>query len=616
MAFTWKGTKVADTRTAGVGGENMYGYAGNDSLTGSIALDQIYGGEGNDTLTGAAGNDRVNGEAGKDSLAGGAGNDKMDGGSGNDTMNGDADNDTMYGGSGLDSMDGGIGNDNMRGDSSNDTIRGGAGNDRLDGGTYNDSVEGGAGIDTIYGSFGNDTLRGESAASLDILGDKNTLYGGVGNDQLFGGVLSTNVLYGGDGNDSITGGGAADTLVGGKGNDTLSGGTGGADTVSYSTSLVGVGVNLSAATATVGTIGTVNYGTMLALRGGGVSTTGLLLASDANGDQYVTGTIENVTGSTKADWVLGDAVANVIQGLSGADTLNGGTGNDTIYGGDNGDRIVGAAADGDDLYDGGAGIDTLDLSAMTTAIVADLSLGTLTGAGTDTLESIERIMGGTGADDLTGVGSGQFNDGTPTSLLDGGAGNDTLRSATAGSGGVILQGGLGSDVYDGDDNSATDWFGVRIEAGQFDTILGFDELQNDKIYARLTDIGLTVAAATNAVAGATATIGTGTGIAIATYGTTANSTGTFNLLNIQMASDGVITVNTGSVAVAANTATATHQQFVYNQFDNGLWFDADGSGAGTATRVAQLDATNLNLNDGTPLVANVFNSTDFEFGNL
>jgi Ca2+-binding RTX toxin-like protein len=635
MAFTWKGTKNADTRTAGVGGEIMYGNSGNDSLTGALAADTMSGGAGNDTLLGGAGgNDKIYGDAGRDSVDGGIGDDKIDGGRDNDTLLGSAGKDTIYGGAGLDSMDGGSENDNMRGDAGNDTMLGGAGADRMDGGTYNDSMEGGAGNDSIYGSFGNDTIKGESAASLDIAGDKNTLYGGVGNDVINGGVLSTNLMYGDDGNDTLVGGGAADTMHGGSGADSFDGGAG-ADTVSYARSTFGVGINLStvaqtatftASTALVNgySLGTTATGALAANSAGGVVLTGagqtLSTKGHGFGDTFVAGSVENAIGSVKADWIYGSATANVISGLAGADTINAFDGNDSVYGGDSADKIVASSiTDGNDYYDGGAGVDTLDLSLLTTAVTVDLSQGTLVGAGNDTLVSIERVIGGSAADILTGIGSGSTLGGIPNSYLDGGAGNDTLYSATSGSGGVMMIGGLGADTYDGDGDVATDWFGVQTTGGSVDTILGFDELQNDRIMVRLSDIGMggSLAAATNAVSGATAIVGTGTGIALASYGTVVNAAGTYNLLGLQMASDGVLTTNTGSALVGASVVgAAAHQQFVYNQFDNGLWYDADGSGAGAAVQVATLNATALNLNDGSPSVANVFNSEDFAFINV
>jgi Ca2+-binding RTX toxin-like protein len=628
MAFTWKGTNANNTRTAAVAGENMYGLGGNDTLTGNAAIDQIYGGLGSDSLAGAANNDRIFGDSGRDTLDGGAGNDRMDGGTDNDSMTGGTENDTMYGNTGLDTLDGGAGNDVMRGDSGDDIVRGDAGNDRIDGGSFNDLVEGGAGTDTLYGGTGNDTLRGETlVTSTDVAGDKNTMYAGTGNDSLVGGALGSNVMYGEVGNDTLVGGTIADTLIGGAGADSIDGGTG-TDTISYSRSLVGVGINLSTAnTAVIGTLGViiqpgatigVNYGngttvgTLLANSASGISTNTAATKSDASGDTFVAGSIENATGSGKADWILGSTAANILTSLAGNDTITGGDGADTIKGGDGSDVIIATSiTDGNDSIDGGSGIDTLDLSALTTAVTVNLSQGTSTGAGTDTLFSIERVIGSSAGDNLTGIGSGGSAAFGPFSVVEGRGGADSIYSVVGSS---IQIGGDGADSYFASTTSGTDWFGVtNAIAGGTDTIFGFNESNNDRIYARLTDIGLTAVAATSTTQNAEVQVGGGTGIAFAQYSNVANSSGTYNLLDVQAASDIVLNVTLGSAAVLANTSTANHGQFVYNRFDNGLWYDADGSGAGAAVRVATLDATNIALTDSG--VANTFNSSDFEFGN-
>jgi Ca2+-binding RTX toxin-like protein len=58
----------------------MYGYAGDDYITGQNGLDYIDGGIGNDTLLGEVGNDTLIGGAGNDTLIGGLGADNLIGG--------------------------------------------------------------------------------------------------------------------------------------------------------------------------------------------------------------------------------------------------------------------------------------------------------------------------------------------------------------------------------------------------------------------------------------------------------------------------------------------------------------------------------------------------------
>lgn len=92
-------------------GVKLYGFAGNDTMTGTKAGDYLYGGEGNDVVDGGKGNDYLYGENGNDTLKGGEGNDQIWGGAGNDTLQGDAGNDILYAGTGNDILTGGDGKD-------------------------------------------------------------------------------------------------------------------------------------------------------------------------------------------------------------------------------------------------------------------------------------------------------------------------------------------------------------------------------------------------------------------------------------------------------------------------------------------------------------------------
>lgn len=62
----------------------MFGFNGNDTLTGGSGNDFLFGGDGNDKLIGGGGNDTLNGGTGSDTLVGGAGNDTLTGGAGTD----------------------------------------------------------------------------------------------------------------------------------------------------------------------------------------------------------------------------------------------------------------------------------------------------------------------------------------------------------------------------------------------------------------------------------------------------------------------------------------------------------------------------------------------------
>ena len=123
---------------------------------------------------------------------------------------------------------------------------------------------------------------------------------------------------------------------------------------------------------------------------------------------------------------------DLIDGGAGADGLFGKGGNDTLVGGT-----------GDDSLDGGASFDTADHSTDSAAITADLGAGTLQHAtGTETLVSIEGVLGGSGNDKL--VGSAGFD------RLVGGAGADLID----GTAGAVAELSSGSDALTGTANIA------------------------------------------------------------------------------------------------------------------------------------------------------------------
>ncbi|MDK9698311.1 MAG: adhesin, partial [Siculibacillus sp.] len=231
-----------------------------------------------------------------------------------------------------------------------------------------------------------------------------------------------------------------DTPTGGIGADDLVGGEGG-DRASYSASIAGVTVDLTAGTGTGG---------------------------DAEGDT-LTG-IEHLSGSRHADHLTGDGGANALVGGDGDDTLFGASGNDTLTGG----------AGADDL-DGGDGGDRASYSASTAGVTVDLAAGTGTGgeAEGDTLTGIEHLTGSDHADQLTGDGGANaLAGGAGDDRLVGGGGNDTL---TGGAGADDLDGGGGSDraTYAGSAAGVT----VDLSAGtgtggdaEGDTLIGIEHL--------------------------------------------------------------------------------------------------------------------------------------------
>jgi Ca2+-binding RTX toxin-like protein len=158
----------------------------------------------------------------RDNADGGAGNDTIIGNIADNQLNGGDGNDTIFGGWGDDIIDGGTGNDSLAGEEGNDQIIGGAGADLLDGGSGADNLSGGTGDDSLFGRDGNDTLSGDAGndfmsggSGADLLEDTDDL--GLFNNVATG----DDVMHGGDGDDAIWSSNGADKLFGDAGNDTI-----------------------------------------------------------------------------------------------------------------------------------------------------------------------------------------------------------------------------------------------------------------------------------------------------------------------------------------------------------------------------------------------------------
>ncbi len=220
-------------------------------------------------------------------------------------------------------------------------VPGTAQSDWLTGSLLDDVFNALAGNDVVRGRGGNDQLNGGA--------DNDTLDGGPGNDMLDGGT-GNDRLTGGDGDDVVRGGDGADLIIGGSGagNDDYDGGAG-IDTLSFSSTSLGVLVDLGAAVD---------------------QATGAETGTDQIAD------IENVTGGGGNDVVVGDGADNGFSGLEGVDYLIGQLGNDMLDGGPAADYMNGG--EGNDTYIVDDSFDTVDEGF----ILAQYGFG-----GTDTLIS-------------------------------------------------------------------------------------------------------------------------------------------------------------------------------------------------------------------------------------
>ena len=469
------------------------------SLSAGNSIEDAVGGAGNDVLLGNALDNRFQGGAGNDYMNGFAGSDILFGGDGNDTyafttatlpeadsvlesaavtggrdevrfnavttsvivdlsstaiqsvhtkrtlqLNSGTAFETIYGGSANDILTGnslanvlvgGGGSDNLRGLSGDDTYifeatttaetdavfeATGGGVDLLTFASVTANVRANLGITTNQVVQPNRVLRFSAGNVIE------NLTGGQGNDTLLGNGLN-NLLRGGAGNDVLWGRAGNDGLIGGTGNDiynfenaaaaeldSISELTGqGSDTVQFTNISAAVTLNLTInGTQDVHTNRRLNIGTNASL--------------------------ENITGGLGGDRLTGNASANILIGGAGSDVLSGLAGNDTYR------FFAATAAEADTIVESQTGgtADSLDFSALTTAVTLDLSLAGSRPVHTNrrlTLHSplnFENAIGGTANDRLTGNAA--------ANRLVGNAGNDLLIGAA---GSDSLEGGIGNDTY-------------------------------------------------------------------------------------------------------------------------------------------------------------------------
>jgi Ca2+-binding RTX toxin-like protein len=335
-------------------------------------------------------------------------------------------------------------------------------------------VRGQGGDDRIwlFGTNDDTVTGGEGADDLDGGPGNDVIVGGVGSDSIEGG-LGRDVLVGGDGIDSLFGEEGNDLLFGGKDGDHLDGGNGNDRIFSGPDDFV---------------------------RGGAGDDTIV-------GGDYAEGGDGNdvLSGDRNDNWILGGQGSDQIFGAGGNDRLEGGNGNDTI--------------------DGGTGLDLVVFDPNGNGVVVDLTAGTATGQGADTLFEIEGIFGTARSDTIRGNSGGNvifgfderdflngeggndqiFGDdgndliggGDDNDSLDGNEGNDILGGEQGrdvldgGAGSDRLYGGTGRDVLTGGTERDFFIFVSKAEAGlpgpNSDLVADFNSSESDKIVLRDID---------------------------------------------------------------------------------------------------------------------------------
>jgi Ca2+-binding RTX toxin-like protein len=598
----------------------LFGGAGADQMfANSSGFYQLDGGAGADTFDGTGASVNVVYYSATTGITVDMGNPSL--------SKGDAEGDTFINIAGI---EGSSFSDTITGDANNNVLIGWEGNDFLDGGDGDDSFLADNGADAYHGGDGFDTLSydvgwitgglttGLASATGAATGDfaDGTVEMVVGTkfaDRMNGGGFGT-FVDGNDGNDYLTSFGAV--MIGGAGADKIEGSFT-FDTASYQTSTMNLTIDLNQ---------TLQHG------------------GDAEGDQLIN--IESVTGGSGNDRLIGRTIQN-------GETLNGGAGDDHLTGG--GFLIGGAGADlmenngqfgaivSYETATAGVRVDMTNMASNTNDAAGDSFVGRDNG---NHPEGVAEIRG-SAFDDIL------ISDGTLLNL-GGGDGDDELHN------GYWLDGGAGADVLEGTINGGVANYGgssIGITVNMLNTAQNTGDAAGDT-YSNITGLwgsehgdvltanntdgfGLTGNGGDDILTGGTGinALNGGTGHDTL-FGGAGNDTfvlnskddgldewqdfvsGTdavivggfgFNLTVAARAPDDPNDPNDNSPAawagaaflntdyfVEGSAATVNHAQFVFDTSVAGhhtLYFDADGTGSGAKTALADLLNANLHVSD-------------------
>ncbi|WP_157999625.1 calcium-binding protein [Allomesorhizobium alhagi] len=235
---------------------------------------------------------------------------------------------------------------------------------------------------------------------------------------------------------------------------------------------------------------------------------------------YGTSGNDTVTASALNDVLMGNNGNDTLRGGAGNDILHDGAGSDKLYGDTGNDTLVRNVETGVDIFDGGAGIDTLKFNFESErSVILDLA-NNANNAGMAkglTVTGVEIVYGSDLDDDIRGTSASEtFFGGEADDFLFGGAGNDVLEG---GAGGDLLEGGTGNDQF----VFREDGFGTG------DQIVDFTRGQ-DKLVIDRSDFGMAA------------------------------------------------TGNPGFVVGADPLTSGTGPQFVFESDNGRLWYDRDGTG--------------------------------------
>ena len=300
-----------------------------------------------------------------------------------------------------------------------------------------------AGTDTVFATLANSagyTITDADVENLTLLDTTNSNATGNASNNVLTGNTGNNVLSGLGGIDTLLGGDGADDLTGGTSNDTVNGEAGN-DTIRYTMGDGADAINGGADSDTLIVTGTA-ANDQLDVVFDGTNITTLELGTVIGIESIVA----DLLGQTTADTLsygatasnvtvnLAAGTASGFSSIAGIENVTTGVGNDTLIG-----NI------GNNVLNGGTGIDTYDLSAIVNAVNISLTNAIGVDIGSDTLTSIENIIGSQGGDFISlngGVNRIEGRNGNDT--INAGGGNDTL---VGGDGNDTLIGGTGFDTF-------------------------------------------------------------------------------------------------------------------------------------------------------------------------
>ena len=412
------------------------------------------------------------------------------------------------------------------------------------------------------------------------------------NGPVIRGTGKADQLLGGEAGELLSGLAGNDVLDGGpEGSDWLDGGTG-IDTASYASSPRAVlinlpgqvtadGINTDTLVSIENAIGSAFNDTIVGndnanrLDGGADGSDEIHGAGGSDTVSYASSTraaLINLAGQITADGVNTDTLSSIENAVGSAF-------NDTILG-DDGPNILDGGSDGSDLIYGGGGQDTVSYASSSRAVLINLP-GQITadGVNTDTLSSIEHATGSAFNDTIIGDDNANLLDGGSdgSDHIEGGGGSDTVGYASS-TRAVLIN--LGAQLTaDGVNTDTLSSIEHAIGSAFDDTILG--------------DAG------PNTLQGA---LGSDTlwglgGEDTFLFGSPAEGVdrlGDFvpGLDHIGLASPfGLSSVadDDNFFASANPTPTGSGPSLLYNTTTGGLFYDADGIGAGTSLQIALLE---------------------------